>query len=118
MAFFLIVSCACNRDNRPPGGQPPLAVKPPAQTTPPPKAGDGRQYMPGEVVVKLIDGVDPGNIDALSRELGLELIEPMPMAGTYLMRITGGDTVESMVKMLNAYKVVDYAEPNFTAETN
>ena len=74
--------------------------------------------MPGEVVVKLIDGVEPDVMDALSRELGLELIEPMPIAGTYLMRITSGETVESMVEMLNDYKVVDYAEPNFTAETN
>ncbi len=81
-------------------------------------AGSGQQYMPGEVVVKLIDGADPGNIQALSRELGLELIEPLPIADTYLMQIVSGDTVESMVKMLNAYKVVDYAEPNFTAETN
>lgn len=119
--IFLITACVCpNRDGRlaPNGGKLPLSEKQPKAMTPPPSDAAGQKYAPGEVMVKLKSGVKDESLDALSRELGLELIQPMPLPDTYLMRITSGDTVENMVEMLNTYKVVDYAEPNFTAKTN
>lgn len=119
--IFLVTGCVCpNRDGRsaPDGDRLPLSDKQPLATTPPPPDTMGQKYMPGEVIVKLRTGVGAQSLDALSRELGLELIQTMPMADTYLMGITGGDTVERMVKMLNTYKMVDYAEPNFNTETN
>jgi len=74
-------------------------------------------YVPGQVLIKLRDGMDASALDFLSRELGLETIKPLALPGVYLMQIKGDDSVDSMVEKLKAYKMVEYGEPNYTLKT-
>jgi hypothetical protein len=82
-----------------------------------PVVEDAPAYVPGQVLVKLRDGMGVSALDFLSRELGLETIKPLALPGVYLMKITGDDSVDGMVKKLKAYKMVEYGEPNYTLKT-
>lgn len=77
-------------------------------------SGEDATYMPREVIVKLKPGVSPAQMDTIATELGLEMVQPLVLPDTHLMRIIGHESVEEMVNKLNTYDAVDYSEPNFT----
>jgi hypothetical protein len=70
------------------------------------------EYVPGEVIVKFRTGVAQARIEALLRELKLEVRKSLGMGGTYLLRITDGSAVPDTIERLGALEEVEYAEPN------
>jgi len=78
-----------------------------------PGSDDAHKYVPGQVLVKLKPGLEPSVLDIIARELGLEMIQPLALPRTYLMKIPGDESVESIVKKLEMYETVEYSEPNY-----
>lgn len=117
--FFMIVfflSCAgpVSLDPQKPGGQ---------TTSPNIQAIDrhpilssgkqGQNYVEGQVIVKFREGTGKDAIEAMMRELHLEIIRTFSRPNLYLMRIPDKTDVKGIVERLKTYPAVEYAEPNF-----
>ncbi len=76
-------------------------------------SGEVQKYVPGQILVKVKQGVGANALDILNRDLGLEIIKPLNLPGIYLMKINSGESVDSVVKKLKAYDIVEYGEPNY-----
>ena len=70
-------------------------------------------YAPDEVLVKFKPEVDVGTITEIQKALKLEMIQKFSSPNLFLMKITDGASVEMIIKGLNAYDDVKYAEPNY-----
>jgi hypothetical protein len=78
---------------------------------------DRFQYAPDEVLVKFKPEVDARSIADIRTELKLETIQKFSSPNLFLMKITDGTSVEKLIKRLNAYDAVKYAEPNYGVKT-
>jgi hypothetical protein len=89
-------------------------VQSPAQTQ-----TQGRQfpYAPDEVMVKFKAAVKAKTIAEIRTELKLETIQKFTSPNLFLMKITDGTSVETIIKRLKAYEAVKYAEPNYGVKT-
>ena len=74
-------------------------------------------YAPDEVLVKFKPEVDARTIADIRTELKLETIQKFSSPNLFLMKITDGASVETIIKRLNAYDAVKYAEPNYGVKT-
>jgi len=72
------------------------------------------QYIEGEVLIVLNEGVNPSALYPMAKGLGLSLMKDIKLTwGTvFRMSIDTGESVESMVDKLLTYAEVKYAEPN------
>lgn len=75
-----------------------------------PKSPD---YAPGEILVKFVQGTDRQTIDAILQRLHLKIIRKMSSSDLYLIKIADDSAVENIIKKLNQFKEVSYAEPNY-----
>jgi hypothetical protein len=92
----------------------PLTEKPPKKMeNSTPGTSDAQKYVPGQVLVKLKQGMDASALETLNRDLGLEIIKSLNLPGTYLMKINSDESVDSVVKKLEAYDIVEYSEPDY-----
>ena len=82
-----------------------------------PGTSGAQKYVPGQVLVKLKQGMDASALEILNRDLGLEIIKSLNLPGTYLMKINSDESVDSVVKKLKAYDMVEYGEPNYKLKT-
>ncbi|MBW2518453.1 MAG: hypothetical protein JRE88_16840 [Deltaproteobacteria bacterium] len=74
-------------------------------------------YAPDEVLVKFKPEVDARTIADIRTELKLETIQKFSSPNLFLMKITDGTSVETIIKRLDAYDAVKYAEPNYGVKT-
>jgi hypothetical protein len=70
-------------------------------------------YAPGEILVKFVQGTDQQTIEAILKRLHLKIIRKMSSSDLYLIKITDDSAVENIIKKLNQFKEVSYAEPNY-----
>jgi hypothetical protein len=117
---MLLVSGACNK----PEGQqkltyPPREMRTVERNEPKlePAGGEGKNYVPGEIMVKFHAGTSQKTIQEITRELHLEIIRIVSKPDLYLMKILDGSSVEGVLKRLHNYKEVKYAEPNYMRTT-
>lgn len=80
--------------------------------------GQRHQFAPNEVLVKFNPDTNPEAIERIQAELKLETIRAFRSPNLFLMKITGGATVEAIIEKLKAYQAVKYAEPNYVVKTN
>ena len=80
--------------------------------------GQPQQYVPHEVLVKFNPDTDPQTIARIQAELKLEIIRQFRSPNLYLMRITDGTGVETVIEKLEASQFVKYAEPNYVVKAN
>ena len=74
------------------------------------------QYVPQEVLVKFNPDTDPQTIARIQVELKLEKVREFHSPNLFLMKITDGTSVEVIIKKLQAYEEVKYAEPNYVVK--
>ncbi len=73
----------------------------------------GRQYVPGEILVKFKDGTGGETIEIIQRDLSLETIRVSPNLPLHRMRILDGSSVEDVMERLEGFDEVEYSEPNY-----
>ena len=73
-------------------------------------------YVPDEVLVKFKAGTDAETIQRIRAALSLETIRKFSSPNLFLMKITDGSPVETVIKDLKAYEAVSYAEPNYVVK--
>jgi len=86
----------------------------PAQTQP---QGHQFPYAPDQVLVKFKPAVDARTIAEIRTELKLETIQKFKSPNLFLMKITDGAAVETIIKRLKTLDAVKYAEPNYGVKT-
>ena len=72
-----------------------------------------KNYVRGQILVKFRDGTDEQAIENIQRELSLKTIRVVHAPNLYLMKILNGSSVESVMKRLQDFPEVAYAEPNY-----
>jgi hypothetical protein len=79
---------------------------------------DQRQpYVLDEVLVKFKPGADRDAIERTRADLNLEIIREFSSPNLFLMKITDGSSVETVIEQLKTYEAVKYAEPNYAVKT-
>ena len=118
--FVLLVSGACKN----PEGQqkltyPPRQIRTVERNEPKlePPGGEGKNYVPGEIMVKFQAGTSEKTIQAITGELHLETIRIVSKPDLYLMKILDGSPVESVLERLHKLEEVESAEPNYMRTT-
>ena len=77
-----------------------------------------RSYVLDEVLVKFKSDTDAKAIEGIQTALNLEIIRKFSSRNLFLMKITDGSPVETVIKALKAYEVVSYAEPNYVVKAS
>jgi hypothetical protein len=90
-----------------------LEIQAPAQETAGPQGLDRPNYVPGEVMVKFKHGVDERAIETIKRQLQLTTIAVVPRINVHRMGFQGSFPVEEIIKRLQGFAEVEYAEPNY-----
>ena len=78
--------------------------------------GQQQTYVPHEVLVKFKTDTDDETVERIRAALNLETIRKFSSPNLYLMKITDGSTVETVIMDLKAYEAVSYAEPNYVVK--
>ena len=120
VVLVLLVPGACNK----PEGQqkltyPPREIRTAERNEPKlePAGGEGKNYVPGEIMIKFHAGTSEKAIQEIMRELHLETIRIVSKPDLHLMKILDGSSVESVLERLRKYEEVKYAEPNYMRTT-
>ena len=66
-----------------------------------------------KILVKFKPEVDARTITEIQKAMKLEMIQKFSSPNLFLMKITDGASVETIIKRLNTYDAVKYAEPNY-----
>ena len=74
-------------------------------------------YVADEVLVKFKPGTDAETIGHICSALKLETKRKFSSPNLFLMKITAGSSVPSVIGRLKAYEAVTYAEPNYVVKT-
>jgi hypothetical protein len=120
--LLVLFLTGCGQTNEAGGPQPGPTAAQAESTGPHQPAGLTSQerqfpYAPDEVLVKFNPEVEAGTIADIRAELKLETIQKFLSPNLFLMKISDGTSVEKMIKRLNAYGAVKYAEPNYGVKT-
>ena len=81
-----------------------------------PLGGETAEYVPGEVLVKFRDDTQKRTVREISGQLRLKAVPMITGEPIYLMKITNGATVETVIDCLRQYPEVEYSEPNYVVE--
>jgi len=121
-SFFVILVLSC-------GAQTGTGGSRPEQQSPEPGIGHTGQsefsrpsaqrqdYTADEVLVKFNPGTDAETIEHIREELKLETKRKFSSPNLFLMKITDGSPVPSVIEQLKTYEAVKYAEPNYVVKT-
>ena len=82
-----------------------------------PRAQNSR-IVPDEVLVKFKSDSQPEVIESIRVEFQLETVRKFRSSNLFLMKITDGTPVETIIQKLKAYPAVEYAEPNYVVKAN
>ena len=78
-----------------------------------PSLAQGRDYVPGQVLVKFKDGIDKQAVETIQRALSLKTIRVLRRPNLFLMRIMDESSVDAVIERLRGFPEVAYAEPNY-----
>ena len=73
-------------------------------------------YVLDEVLVKFKPDTEAETIARIQNELNLKTMRNFSSPNLFLMKITDGSPVESVIKQLETYEAVKYAEPNYVVK--
>lgn len=73
-----------------------------------------QSYIPGQILVKVNEGVSQEEAQALHDRLGSTILKHIQKMNIDLVKIKGGLTVEEAIKLYQEDPSVAYAEPNYT----
>jgi hypothetical protein len=76
------------------------------------------QIVPDEVLVKFKPDTLPEIIESIRVEFQLETVRKFRSSNLFLMKITDGTPVETIIQKLKTYPDVEYAEPNYVVKAN
>ena len=79
--------------------------------------GQQQAYVPDEVLVKFKADTDAETVERIRAALNLETVRKFSSPNLFLMKITDGSSVPSVIEQLKTYKTVKYAEPNYVVKT-
>ncbi|HVM19729.1 MAG TPA: S8 family serine peptidase [Egibacteraceae bacterium] len=107
------------------GGDSPSASKaagrPAAPPAPSPKTDiadlKGKDFVPGEVLVRFDATVDANGKAETRRAAGTKLLQHLPVRGLEYLKITDGRSVAKAIEALQRRPGVQYAQPNYIYET-
>ena len=125
--FIIILVLACctqtgnsnnNNNNNPQLGQksPQSEIKRTSQTGISQPEDKQQPYVWDEVLVKFKPGTDADTIARIRANLNLKTMRIFSSSNLFLMKITDGSPVESVIKQLKTYEAVKYAEPNYVVK--
>ena len=116
MLSFLTLSCTNptvtsekNLKNKPQSGE--IYTEEHRELTP--SHTEKKNYVRGQILVKFKDGTDEQAIETIQRELSLKTIRVVHAPNLFLMKILNGSSVETIMKRLQDFPEVEYAEPNY-----
>jgi len=75
-----------------------------------------QSYVLDEVLVKFKSGTDADTIERIRAALKLKTMRKFSSPNLFLMKITDGSPVETVIEQLKAYQAVKYAEPNYVVK--
>ncbi len=114
--IFFAMSCAVHATQ--PGHDQATSVKAsPAHGTQEPSRTKTRGYAAGQILTKFKEKTAPQAIESIQNQLHLETIRIVSRPNLYLMKITGGSSVEEMIRRLQEFEEVEYSEPNYIRRT-
>ena len=74
-------------------------------------------YVADEVLIKFKTGTDAQTIERIQSALKLEIAHKFSSPNLFLMKISDGSSVPSVIEQLKTYEAVKYAEPNYVVKT-
>lgn len=83
-----------------------------AEAAKPPSAQNNNDYIPGEVLVRIKDGVPVSQVAALAKSMGANLDRRVTSWGLYLFKFSDSAPIDEVVNRLRQHPAVQYAEPN------
>ena len=98
-----------NLKHRPQSGE--IYTKERGELTPP--YTEKKNYVRGQILVKLTDGTDEQAIQSIQGALSLKTIRIVRRPNLYLMKILDGSSVEDVMKRLEDFPEVAFSEPNY-----
>ena len=81
-----------------------------------PSGKESTKYVPGVILVKFKDGTDAQRIDNIQKKLDLSAIKVVSKLNLYHMKIQNNSSVEEVMKRLQDFSEVEYAEPNYIVD--
>lgn len=91
-------------------------VTTPALRAPPPVQPDPKDKIPGEYIITLQPGADPGRIEAIYRDLGVSGVQDLGR-GRYLIRLAKDPGTDAVLDTGYAAGAVEAAQPNYARDT-
>lgn len=74
------------------------------------------EYMPGEMLVKLKQGLGKTEMEAINSFYGVSIIDHIAGIDVYRLKIPNTYTVPKMIELYKKDSRVEYAEPNYTGK--
>lgn len=74
-------------------------------------------YIRGEFLVKFNPDISLDSIREFNRNLGVEELEYIAAIGVFRLKVLAGYSVPQMVQRYETSPIVEYAEPNYVAQT-
>ena len=80
---------------------------------PVPPAPERSPHEPGEILVQFKDSINKETLSVIQDAAPVQVIRRVGPSNLYLMKITDGTPVEQVVRRLQQYPDVVFAEPNY-----
>jgi hypothetical protein len=78
--------------------------------------GRQQKHVLDEILVKFKPGTEANTIEEIRAALNLKTMRKFSSPNLFLMKITDGSPVESVIEKLKTYEAVKYAEPNYVVK--
>ena len=120
LVVFFLACCGQNNNNHMKSGNKLMgsdAGNPNQAANSQPQARNS-QMVPDEVLVKFVPGTEPETIEHIQAELQLKTVRKFRSLNLFLLKITDGTAVETIIEKLKTYPAVAYAEPNYVVKAN
>jgi hypothetical protein len=73
---------------------------------------EGKDYGPGEVLVKFKPYVTEGEIDRIAKISGIEMMMTLSPPNLFLFKINGNSSLRDVIKTLERFEEIEYSGPN------
>ncbi|MCB0211363.1 MAG: S8 family serine peptidase, partial [Anaerolineae bacterium] len=80
--------------------------------SPPPAQIERPKFVPGELLVKLKDGVPSSQINTIHKQLATRTLEHFKLIDVFHLKLPDNLDVEKAIKILEKHPLVDFVEPN------
>ena len=74
---------------------------------------ENADYIPGEILVGVKEGITQNSIQAINAQVGAEIIYKYRILNAYQLRLPQGLNVPAAIKFYSRQDAVEYAEPNY-----